>query len=108
MIFACCSTCKKVTTPCPVVGSDFAASSVARLVNVVPTIGVMSVLDTQSTSRETMTAAESWRDDMLDIRRGREYSESVRRMRMAGYGYDKRKRAKRARGVGLGWQVENA
>jgi hypothetical protein len=24
---------------------------------------------------------------MLDMRRGREYSESVRRMRMAGYGY---------------------
>jgi hypothetical protein len=32
---------------------------------------------------------------MLDMRRGREYSESVRRMRMAGYGYDRRKRAKR-------------
>jgi hypothetical protein len=44
---------------------------------------------------------------MLDIRRGREYSESVRRMRMAGYGYDKRKRTERARGVGLGWQVED-
>ena len=76
-MFACCKTCKNVTTPCPVVGSDFAASSVARLVKEVPITGVVSALEIQSTSRAILTATTGRKIDTKEKKSERQYNDRL-------------------------------